>query len=207
MAVNILDLSAYVGLTAVGGLTLNMLLGTLMAFRYSPVRSWPYRKINYFRLHRWCGYTGLALSALHPLLLLLNKSPKFVFADLVYPLHSPGKPLENTVGAIALYLISIVAITSYFRVRLGRRLWKAFHFCIYFAAALLFFHSLLIIPDLTSASVDWFDGGKIFVMVCLALVTAAGLLRWRHARTRAKARADAFTESGPEAGNRSIVPG
>ena len=41
MAVNLLDLSAYVGLTAAGAVTLNMLLGTLMAFRYSPVRPWP----------------------------------------------------------------------------------------------------------------------------------------------------------------------
>jgi hypothetical protein len=29
----VLDLSAYVGLTAVGAITLNMLLGTLMIFR------------------------------------------------------------------------------------------------------------------------------------------------------------------------------
>ena len=39
MNVNVLDLSAYIGLTAVGAMTLNMFLGTLMVFRYSPVRS------------------------------------------------------------------------------------------------------------------------------------------------------------------------
>jgi hypothetical protein len=48
--ITVLDLSAYVGLTAVGFVTLNMLLGTLMAFRYSPVRQWPHRHLNYFRL-------------------------------------------------------------------------------------------------------------------------------------------------------------
>lgn len=192
MAVNVLDLSAYIGLTAVGAVTLNMLLGTLMALRYSPVRSWPYRRFNYFRLHRWCGHIALAVSALHPLVLLVNSSPKFVLADLFYPVHSPGKPIENTGGAVALYLISIVVITSYFRVRLGRRLWKAFHFCVYFAAVALFFHSLLIVPDLKSGSVDWFDGGKVFIMGCLTLVTAAGLLRWRWARTQTKAEVHAL---------------
>src|SRR5271168_858305 len=35
MQITILDLSAYLGLTAVGAITINMLLGVLMAFRYS----------------------------------------------------------------------------------------------------------------------------------------------------------------------------
>ena len=186
MNLNVLDLSAYVGLTAVGAVTVNMLLGTLMAFRYSPLRSWPHRKFNYFRVHNWCGYIALFASVLHPLILLFNRSPRFSLTNILYPVHSPGKPLENTFGAAALYLITVVVATSYFRVQLGRRLWKAFHFSIYFGAAALFFHSLLTIPDLKSASVDWMDGGKIFIAGCLILVTAAGLLRWRHFRTRTR---------------------
>lgn len=197
MKVNVLDLSAYVGLTAVGAVTLNTFLGTLMVFRYSPVRSWPHRKFNYFRLHNWCGYVALCASALHPLILLANPSPKFTVTDLLYPVHSPGKPVENTIGAAALYLITIVVITSYFRVRLGRTLWKAFHFSIYFGALALFFHSLLTVPDLKSESVDWLDGGKIFIAVCLTLVAAAGLLRWRHSRTRTKQRIDALLHARP----------
>jgi predicted ferric reductase len=185
MDVSTLDLSAYFGLIAVGAITLNMLLGILMAFRYSPVRFWPYRKFNYFRLHNWCGYIALSMSAAHPLLLLFNNNPKFVLANLVYPVHSPGKPIENTVGAVALYLITIVVISSYFRVRLGRRLWKALHFGIYFGAVTVFFHSLLTNPDL-NGPVDWFDGGKIFVAGCLILIIAAGLLRWRHSRAKTK---------------------
>lgn len=100
MTASTLDVSAYVGLTAVGAVTLNM----LMAIRYSPVRSWPHRKFNYFRLHNWCGYIALSASAVHPVILLFNKGPKFRVADLIYTIHSPSQPLENTVGAIALYL-------------------------------------------------------------------------------------------------------
>ena len=77
MGISILDLSAYVGLVAVAAVTLNMVLGTMMAFRYSPVRSWPHRRFNYFRLHNWLGYIALAASLLHPALLLLNKKPAF----------------------------------------------------------------------------------------------------------------------------------
>src|SRR6267142_2579831 len=48
MGLTVLDLSAYAGLAAVGAVTLNMLLGLLMAFRYSPHRSWPHRRFIYF---------------------------------------------------------------------------------------------------------------------------------------------------------------
>src|ERR1700730_17346131 len=181
MGISVLDLSSYIGLAAVAAVTLNMVLGIMMAFRYSPVHSWPHRRFNYFRLHNWMGYIALAASLVHPAVLLFNKKPVFRVRDLLYPVHSPSQPLENTVGAVALYLLAFVVVTSYFRVRLGRRLWKAFHFGIYIAAIPLFFHSLLTDPDLKN-SVDWLDGGKIFVELALVLILIATVLRFRKAR-------------------------
>lgn len=181
----ILDLCAYVGLAAVGVITVNILLGILMVFRYSPVRSWPHRRLNYFRLHTWSGYVALFLSIAHPLILLLNKDPRFRIRDLAFPVHSPSQPLENTVGALALYLTAFLVITSYYRVQLGRRLWKAFHFSIYFTGAALFFHSLLTEPALKGVSaIDWLDGGKVFVEFCFLLVLVAGCLRYRRHRLK-----------------------
>jgi sulfoxide reductase heme-binding subunit YedZ len=185
MNIILLDLTAYIGLTAVAAITFNILLGIMMAFRYSPVRNWPHHRFNYFRLHNWTGYIALAITLLHPLPLLLNKSTKFRVLDILYPIHSPKQPLENTVGAIALYLLAIIVITSYFRIQLGRRTWKAFHFTIYFAAAALFYHSLFTDPDLKGASIDWLDGGKVFVEACAAIILIATLLRYRHSRARA----------------------
>jgi predicted ferric reductase len=186
MDITILDLSAYLGLTAVGAITINMLLGTLMAFRYSPVREWPHRHFNYFRLHNWTGYIALAFTILHPVTLLLNKTPKFRLIDLLYPLHSPQQPLENTIGAIALYVIACIVVTSYLRIQLGRRLWKAFHFTVYLAAAALFYHSLFTDPDLRGAPIDWLDGGKLFVEACTAIILVSGLLRARHAQKKSR---------------------
>jgi sulfoxide reductase heme-binding subunit YedZ len=180
----LLDLTAYIGLTAVAAITLNILLGILMAFRYSPVRNWPHHRFNYFRLHNWTGYVALVVTLLHPLPLLLNKSPKFRALDILYPVHSPQQPVENTIGAIALYALALVVITSYFRIQLGRRTWKAFHFTIYFAAAALFYHSLFTDPDLKGAGIDWLDGGKLFVESCAAIILVASLLRARHAREK-----------------------
>jgi DMSO/TMAO reductase YedYZ heme-binding membrane subunit len=39
-----------------------------------------------------------------------------------------------------------VVATSYLRIRLGRRLWKSFHFTVYIAAAALLWHSLFTDP-------------------------------------------------------------
>jgi predicted ferric reductase len=185
MTLTVLDLSAYVGLTAVAATTMNMILGLLMAFRYSPYRSWPHHRFNYFRIHNWTGYLALSISILHPLILLFNKNPRFRILDLIYPVHSPAQPLDNSIGAIALYLLAFVVITSYLRIRLGRRLWKSFHFSIYFAAAALFWHSLFTDPGLKSAPVAWFDGGKLFVESCLLFIFAISLWRMRHARKNA----------------------
>ena len=178
MNITVLDVSAYVGLFAVGAVTANMILGVLMAFRYSPVRQWPHRQFNYFRLHNWSGYVALFASIVHPLILLFSKKPRFTMADLVYPVHSPSQPFENTLGALALYGLAVVVLTSYLRLKLGRRIWKAFHFTVYFAAAALLAHSLLTSPDLTN-SVDWLDGGKIFVEVCFLVIAILSFLRWR----------------------------
>jgi predicted ferric reductase len=186
MTITVLDLSAYIGLTAVGAITINMLLGVMMAFRYSPVRNWPHHRFNYFRLHNWTGYLALAITLLHPLPLLLNKSPKFRVLDILYPVHSPQQPLENTIGAIALYILALIVITSYFRIQLGRRTWKAFHFTIYLGAIALFYHSLFTDPDLKGAPIDWFDGGKLFVEACAAIILVTSLLRARFARKKSR---------------------
>ena len=184
MPITLLDLCAYLGLIAVGAVTLNMLLGTLMVFRYSPKRSWPHRRFNYFRLHNWTGYLALFFATVHPIVLLFNKSPHFRLLDLFYPVHSPQQPLENTLGAIALYIVAILVVTSYARIQLGRHLWKAFHYSIYVGAIALFWHSLFTDPDLKGAPIDWLDGGKVFVEICTAIILIASLLRWRHSRQK-----------------------
>ena len=181
-----IDLSADVGLVAVGAVTLNLLLGLMMAFRYSPVRYWPHHRFNYFRLHNWSGYLVLSLSLLHPIILLFSSTARFRILDVIYPIHSPSQPFENTIGAIGLYLIAFVVVTSYFRIQLGRHLWKSFHFVVYAGAVALFWHSILTDPNLKNSPVDWFDGEKVFIEVCALLILFSSLLRWRFAARKAR---------------------
>jgi predicted ferric reductase len=185
MPITLLDLCAYLGLIAVGAVAVNMLLGVMMAFRYSPVRNWPHHRFNYFRLHNWTGYIALSFATLHPIVLLFNKSPKFHVLDIVYPVHSPQQPLENTIGAIALYILALMVVTSYFRIQLGRHLWKSFHFTVYLGAVALFWHSLFTDPNLNHSPIDWLDGGKLFVEACALIILVTMILRAYHARQKA----------------------
>jgi len=73
----VLDLCAYLGLAAVRTATLNLLLGLLLALRYSPMRMWPHHRINIFRLHNWTAYLVLLLIILHPVVLLFRASTRF----------------------------------------------------------------------------------------------------------------------------------
>ena len=175
-----IDLSADIGLVAVGLATLNLLIGSLIAMRYSPWRYWPHHRFNIFRIHTWTGYGLLAACVLHPLVLLASTTAGFRVRDILYPVHSPSQPLENTIGAIALYSVAVVAVTSYFRVRLGRRLWKSFHFLIYAAALALFWHSVFTDPNLKNSPVDFFDGEKVFIELCLIAAGVVSALRWRY---------------------------
>jgi len=184
--ISAIDLSADVGLVAVGLVTANLLLGLMMALRYSPVRYWPHRHFNYFRLHNWTGYLLLGTSILHPVILLFSSTAKFRLLDIVYPVHSPSQPLDNTIGAIALYLLAVVVVTSYLRIRLGRTTWKAFHFLVYAAALALFWHSIFTDSELKNSPLDPFDAEKVFIEVCLIIVAGIGVLRWRHAVRKAR---------------------
>ncbi|HEU5403005.1 MAG TPA: ferric reductase-like transmembrane domain-containing protein [Terriglobales bacterium] len=174
-----MDVCAYVGLVAVFLATANMLLGLLIAVRYSPVRLWPHRRFNIFALHNWTGYTLLAAVVIHPLILLFVNRNRFRLADILLPIHSPLQPFENTIGAIAAYILVVVLLTSFYRKQIGRARWKLFHFLVYVAAALVFVHSIFTDPNLSGKAIDYLDGGKVFVYICLAVIAAASLWAWR----------------------------
>jgi predicted ferric reductase len=180
--ISALDLTADIGLVAVVFATLNIGIGLLIWGRYSPWRDWPHRRLDIFRIHRWTGYSTLTATLCHPVPLLFAQRPRFRVLDIAFPVRSPQQPLENTIGAAALYLLVVVIVTSLYRVGLGRRLWKRFHYLTYVAAAGLFVHGILTDPQLNHSRIDPLDGEKVLVESCLALVLAASLWRLRYRR-------------------------
>ena len=99
---------------------------------------------------------------------------------MLLPLHSPAQPVENTIGAVGAYLIVVVVLTSYFRVQLGRRRWKLFHYLVYAAAASVFIHGLLANPELGSTSIDPLDGEKLLVESCFLIVACLTAWAWQY---------------------------
>jgi DMSO/TMAO reductase YedYZ heme-binding membrane subunit len=174
-----IELSSYFGLAAMTLLTLNILIGLVMSVKYNPVRSWPHRRINTFKIHNWTAYLALTIAAMHPVIILFSSTAKFSLVDILYPVNAPKQPWINVLGAVALYTLAFVVLTSYFRRELGRKKWKTLHFTAYGTAALFFVHGILTDPNLKDAPIDFLDGEKVYVELCLLLVIVAAALRIR----------------------------
>ena len=174
-----IDLSSYFGLVAMSLLTLNILLGLVMSVKYNPVRNWPHRRINTFKLHNWTAYIALTIAAIHPTIILFSSTANFSLIDILYPVNAPKQPWINVLGALALYSLGFVVLTSYFRRELGRKTWKTLHFTAYATAALFFIHGIFTDPKLKDAPIDYLDGEKVYVELCMLLVIVAVALRIR----------------------------
>lgn len=174
-----IELSNYAGLGAVGLLTLNILIGLLLARKYNPVRHWPHHRVNTVKIHDLTGWAALVLSLVHPALLLLPSRVVFRVIDLFYPMNAPKQPWINTAGAVATYLLIVVVATSYFRFRFGRVWWKRIHFTTYALFPLYAMHSILTDPALKDRNIDYLDGEKVYVELCLLAVIVAMAVRVR----------------------------
>lgn len=175
-----IDLSADVGLAAIVLATLNLCLGLLIAARYSPWRNWPHRRFNIFAVHNYTAYLLVAAIVLHPLILLWpGVTPRWRVIDILFPVGSPVQPVENVIGAVGLYVTLLIVLTSYFRLQLGRSRWRLFHYLTYVAAICVFIHGILVDPELKGRPIDPFDGEKLFVEGCLAVVVFTAIWAWR----------------------------
>ena len=176
-----IELSSYFGLAAMTLLTLNILLGLVMSVKHNPVRDWPHRRINTFKIHNWTAYIALSVAIIHPVIILFSSTAKFTLIDILYPVNAPKQPWINVLGAVALYSLAFVVVTSYFRRELGRKTWKSLHFTAYGTAMLFYIHGILTDPNLKDNPIDFLDGEKVYVELCMLLVIVAiGLrIRWQ----------------------------
>ncbi len=174
---SLLDLCSYLGLGAVGAVTINLLLGMLLSLRYSPVRLWPHRRINLFSLHRWTAYLAVGLILAHPAVLLFLHTPRFRLVDVLWPVHSYLQPKLNLAGATAFYLLAVVLVSSLLRTRMARPIWRRLHLLVYPAAVLLFLHSILTDPELRDGHPDLLDGGKVFIEAAALMIFTVVSLR------------------------------
>ena len=172
-----IDVSSVIGLIALGIFTAQILLGLLLSVGYNPMRKWPRRKMKLFTFHNWLGYIGLATAFTHPLILLFSSTAGFRLFDIFVPIWSPTQPFENTLGAIALYVVAFVVVTSYVRRAFEHHTWKLLHYTAYAAAAVFYLHGTLADPLLKNRPVDWIDAEKVYVEGCAVSVMVATVMR------------------------------
>ena len=79
-------------------------------------------------LHKDLALAGLALSALHGLMLLGDHSYAFTLTAIVVPFASPYAPVAVGVGQLAFYLVAIVTGSFYVRRLIGQRAWRLIHY-------------------------------------------------------------------------------
>jgi methionine sulfoxide reductase heme-binding subunit len=189
MDIGWLDVSSTLGLIATAVLTFNLLLGILLstAYRRSPLwkRLPPLlKKVSLDDLHNWTAYVALALALAHPLLLLPDAATKFRLVDIVFPVFAPHQAVWAILGALALYALITVIVTTQKRVkrRLGFRTWKNIHLISYGTALLFIIHGVVMDPELKDRPVDWLDAEKVLSEICGLLLIAATIIRYRYYR-------------------------
>jgi len=205
-----IELSSYFGLAAMTLLTLNILIGLVMSVKHNPVRDWPHRRINTFKIHNWTAYIALSVAIVHPVIILFSSTAKFTLIDILYPVNAPKQPWINVLGALALYSLAFVVVTSYFRRELGRKIWKSLHFTAYGTAALFYVHGILTDPNLKDNPIDFLDGEKVYVELCMLLVIVAITMRirWQMKQPPARVHRPKAREAGSgkrEAGRRRVA--
>jgi sulfoxide reductase heme-binding subunit YedZ len=194
-----LDISSTIGLVATVVLTFNLLLGMLLstAYRRSPLwKKLPtlVKKISIDDLHNWTAYIALALALAHPLLLLPDASLRYRLADIIWPAYAPHQPFQTVLGALALYALIVVIISTQKAVKrkLGFRSWKNIHLISYGTAILFIIHGVMMDPELKDRPVDWLDAEKMLSEICGIILVAATLFRYRwHRRKKQTAQGEA----------------
>jgi len=188
---NWLDISSTLGLVATCVLTFNLLLGILLstAYRRSPLwKKLPplVKKISLDDLHNWTAYVALGLVLGHVLLLLPDAALKYRFVDILFPLYAPHQVIWTLLGALALYALLVVIVTTQKRIkhRMGFRLWKNIHLISYGTALLFVIHGIVMDPLLKDRPVDWFDAEKMVSELCGLALVAATVIRYRYYRRR-----------------------
>ncbi len=133
--------------------------------------------ITAWATHRALGIALAVMVVLHVGSLYFDTFVPFNLSDLLIPFKSGYQPMYVAFGIIALYLISLIILTSLVWLEKKPRTWKVIHIFSYLAMFLVFIHSLYLGTDLAQGVLRW-------SWIALAvLLLWASLVRLRRAKT------------------------
>ena len=178
-----IEFSGIIGMIGLAALAINFMIGICI---WSAVSYQLRYQLTFLQLHKLTGYTAAISILAHVVLIPLDPKSGFSWTDLLMPIWTPHQPMANTLGAVALYLIGVVVISSYFKEQLKLPVWRALHYISYFAVVPLVLHSVITDPKLEDRPIDWFDAEKIFVLFCCFVIITLSVYRlWIKFNSRA----------------------
>jgi DMSO/TMAO reductase YedYZ heme-binding membrane subunit len=169
--------TAYLLLTAV------MAFGIILSFRglEGLMRGW-----RVYDLHQVLTLLMLGFVGLHLVTLYLDPFEPFSLLKLVWPFAETYRPLGTALGVLTLYLLVLVALSSWARRLLSVRFWYVLHLTSYVAFILVTIHGLLTGAD---SQTPWMLGVYTGSSALIAFLTlgriyfAAQAARERRARS------------------------
>lgn len=117
----------------------SMALGLAITNRLA--RAWPGGP-SVGDLHEHASLLGLGFALLHALVLLRDQYIGFSLAQVLVPFASSYEPLWVGIGQIGLYLMALVAFSSYIRRWIGPRAWRLLHYLSFVVFALALGHGI-----------------------------------------------------------------
>jgi sulfoxide reductase heme-binding subunit YedZ len=159
--------------------SVSVCIGLLMGGRVLK-RRWPDLRV----VHEALSLATLTALAVHGLTLLGDGFLSLSLADVSVPFASGYKTLWTTTGIVAFWALLALAVSYYFRTRIGVQRWRVVHRFTALAWILGVVHSL---GEGTDAGTTWFLAmTAIVVLPALALLSARWLqaARSRPARSR-----------------------
>jgi len=143
-------------------------------------------------LHAFLGTLTLVFLGVHLVALVADSYTRFGPLELFVPMASEWKPGPVTWGIVAMYLLVVVQVTSWLRLRLPRRLWHAVHLGSFAVLGTATVHGIL-------SGTDWDTGAAMWVLALGLGFTGASVIARLVGlrRIRAKRSARAARAAGP----------
>lgn len=154
------------GVVALLLLTAAVVFGVLSSIRW---RSGRLPRFLIGGLHRNVTLIAIAFVAIHVVTTVADGYAPVGLRDAVIPFVSPYRPIWLGLGAVAFDLLLALVITSFLRMRLGFRMWRAVHWLAYASWPVALLHSLGTGSD---ARLGWmtFVGFASFALVAVAVL-------------------------------------
>jgi predicted ferric reductase len=135
-------------LAIAGSVVYGLLLSTkiLDAIAHRPVT---------YALHQDLAAVGLGLAGIHGVLLGLDSTVPFSFAEMLIPFAAPYRPIWVGIGQLAFYVTAAVIVSFYARRRIGQRAWRLLHYTTFLAFVGATAHGILAGTDTATPWAFW----------------------------------------------------